>query len=288
MTVDQAARLRELVSTARAPAPPRARVVAVTSGKGGVGKSSIALNLAVAAAGRFGRTVLVDADLGLANLDVMCGLSVRSGLADVIAGRKRLSEIILRTPYGVELVPGASGIARLADLGDEDRGRLLSEMHALEREADLVVVDTGAGVARNVVRVAAAADEIFVVATPEPTSITDAYATIKLISRCSGHGRLAVVVNQASSRREATRVSERIAAVSRKFLAAEVRPAGCILTDPRVARAVRLRRPLVKAFPASSAALGIAAIARGLPGANGAGAHTGFIARLKKMLGGEA
>lgn len=281
MTVDQAARLRELVSTARS----RAKVIAVTSGKGGVGKSSIALNLAVAAAEYFKRTVLVDADLGLANLDVMCGVTVRATLADVIAGRSQLRDITVRTPYSVDLVPGASGIAYLADLPDEDRARLLVQMESLEREADLVVVDTGAGVNRNVVRMAAAADEIFVVATPEPTSITDAYAAIKLISRCREHGRLRVIVNQADSRREAERVGARIAAVSRKFLNAQVSPAGCIFTDSKVAHAVRLRKPFVSAFPASPASLCIRAIARDLAGGNGADGRGAFIGRLKRLFG---
>ncbi len=283
MTVDQATRLRQLVTTTA----KRARVIAVTSGKGGVGKSSIALNLAVVAAGHFGRTVLLDADLGLANLDVMCGVTVRGGLAEVVAGKKRLNEIIVKTPYKVDLVPGASGIAYVADLPDEDRGRLMEQMDLLERHADLVVVDTGAGVTRNVVRTAAAADEIFVVATPEPTSITDAYATIKLISRCNEYGTLKVIINQADSRREGDRVADRIAAVSKKFLGANVTPGGCIFADPKVARAVRLRKPLVTAFPASPAALGIAAIARGLNGADGACRDGAFMGRLKKLFGGK-
>lgn len=280
MTVDQAARLRQLVSTTRS----RAKVIAVTSGKGGVGKSSIALNLAVEAAKHFKRTVLVDADLGLANLDVMCGVSVRAGLADVIAGRCRLCDIMVRTPYSVDLVPGASGIAYLADLPDEDRARLLAQMEGLEREADLVVVDTGAGVNRNVVRMAAAADEIFVVATPEPTSITDAYAAVKLISRCGEHGRLHVIVNQVESRREAEQVGARIAAVSRKFLNAQVSQAGCVFSDSKVAQAVRLRKPFVSVFPASPASLCIRAIARNLAGGN-AGGGGAFVGRLKKLFG---
>ena len=281
MTVDQASRLRELVSAARS----RAKVIAVTSGKGGVGKSSIALNLAVAAAKHFKRTVLVDADLGLANLDVMCGVTAGAGLAEVIAGRRRLSQIITATPYSVDLVPGASGIAYMADLPDDDRARLLAQMESLEREADLVVVDTGAGINRNVVRMAAAADEIFVVATPEPTSITDAYAAVKLISRCREHGRLRLLVNQASSRTEADRVAARIAAVSSKFLHAQVEPAGCVLADPKVAHAVRLRKPFVAAFPASAASLCVKVIARELARGNGADGSSAFVSRLKRLFG---
>ena len=280
MTVDQAAKLRRMVKTAHA----RARVIAVTSGKGGVGKSTLALNLAVEASRNYTRTVLVDADLGLANLDVMCGVRVTAGLADVIAGRKRLYEVTTPTPYGFELVGGASGIALLADLADEDRMRLLAQMEILEREADLVVIDTGAGISRNVVRTAAAADEVLVVTTPEPTSITDAYAAVKLVSRCREHGAIKLVVNQAASKREAERTAARITSVSARFLSVRVEAVGWIPSDPRVSQAAKLRRPLVSAFPATPAALGIAALARRMNGPDRT-AGSGFLRRLKKLLG---
>ncbi len=281
MTVDQATRLRELVTTSRS----RARVVAVTSGKGGVGKSSFALNLAAAAAPLHARTVLVDADLGLANLDVMCGENPAFSLADVVSGRKRLDEVAVRTGYRFDLVPGASGISHIADLPDGERARLLSQLEALEGGADLVVIDTGAGVSRNVIRIAAAADIVYVLTTPEPTSITDAYAAIKLLSRCREHGRIRLVVNQASSGAEAARTASRITNVCRRFLSLEVESAGWIASDPKVAHAVRLRRPLVAAFPASPAAISIRRIARALHGADGNGSAGGFISRLGRLLG---
>jgi len=281
LTVDQATRLRELVTMSGR----RAQVVAVTSGKGGVGKSSFALNLAVAAAPDFGRTVLVDADLGLANLDVMCGVSAAHSLADVITGGKRLFEITVATPYRVDLVPGASGISHIADLGDEDRARLLTQLETLEREADLVVIDTGAGISRNVIRIAAAAETIYVLTTPEPTSVTDAYAAIKLLSRCREHGRIRLVVNQAASRAEALQTAGRIAGVCRRFLSLEVESGGWIASDPKAAQCVRMRRPLVAAYPASPAALSIRGIARGLAAGNGNGAGGGFMSRLARLLG---
>lgn len=260
-------------------------MIAVTSGKGGVGKSSLALNLAVAAASRDRRVVLVDADLGLANLDVMCGVNPSAGLADVIAGRRHLSEITVPTHYGIDLVPGASGIAALADLDDEDRQRLLAQMETLERAADLIVIDTGAGISRNVVRFAAAADEVYVIATPEPTSITDAYAAIKLISMTKEHAAVRLVVNQASSRREAGKVGGRIASVSRRFLGLSVDEAGYILQDSKVGEAVRLRRPLVRAFPGSEAALCIASLAKKLDGNGAPAGGEGFMDRLKRFFG---
>ncbi len=260
MTVDQATRLRELVATART----RARVVAVTSGKGGVGKSNVALNTAIAAARYHKRVVLIDADLGLANLDVLAGVSAPSGLADVISGRKRLYDVAVRTPYGVDLVAGASGISYLADLPDEDRMRLLAQLEVLEREADLVVIDTGAGVARNVVKIAAAADEVLVVSTPElHEHATDAYAAVKLHQpRARARRAHPAIINQAASLSEARAVGGRIAAVGRQFLKLDVEQAGYVLADHHVPRAVRMRRPLVAAFPTSPAALCITNIAR--------------------------
>lgn len=281
MTVDQATRLREMVATARR----RARVVAVTSGKGGVGKSNISLNVAIASAKSGRRVVLIDADLGLANLDVMCGVSSSASLAEVISGRKRLYEVASRTPYGVELIAGASGIAFMADLPDEDRLRLLAQMEVLEREADLVIIDTGAGVSRNVIKIAAAADDVLVVTTPEPTSITDAYAAVKLISREREHGSIALVVNQAASGVEARHVAERIAAVSRQFLRVEIENAGYVLSDHHVPRAVRLRRPLLAAYPVCPAALCMTAIARRFDRRAGADAGNGFMGRLKRLFG---
>ena len=282
MSVDQATRLRQLVAVTRA----RARVVAVTSGKGGVGKSNIALNLAIAAAEYNRRVILIDADLGLANLDVLCGVTPAFGLGDVISGKKRLYEVATSTPFGVDLVAGASGISYLADLPDEDRMRLLAQLEVLEREADLVVIDTGAGVARNVVKIAAAADETLVVTTPEPTSVTDAYAAVKLVSREREHGTIALVVNQALSRDEALRTGARIASVARQFLRVEIEQAGYVVADPHLARAVRMRRPLVEAFPASPAAMCLKAIARRYQKRPAPGpAGSGFMDRLKRIFG---
>jgi len=283
MTVDQATRLRYLVETSRS----RARVVAVTSGKGGVGKSSIALNVAIAVAKMNARVVLVDADFGLANLDVMCGVSPSAGLADVVSGRRRLSEAVTRTPYSIQLIAGANGIAYLADMPDEDRTRLLAQLGAIERESDLIVVDTGAGVSRNVVKIAAAADDCLVVTTPEPTSITDAYAAVKLISREREHGTLSLVVNQAATREEAAGVAARISAVARRFLGVEIAHMGYVLRDPAVARCVCMRKPLMAAFPASSAALCMKAIAARLqPGrAARASGEAGFFSRLRTFIG---
>ena len=249
MILDQAERLRELARRGRR----RARVVAVTSGKGGVGKTNLAVNLAVAAASRGRSTLLLDLDLGLANVDILLNLSPRHTLAHVLAGGRSLSDIILPGPGGVRVVPGASGVPKLADLGREGREELLRELTDLEAGADLVILDTGAGISRNVIAFASAADEVVVVATPEPTSILDAFAAIKVLSREDALGKVRLVVNQCSGRAEAEAVSARITSACRQFLQLPVERMGYVISDFHVGEAVRMRRPVVLAFPSSPA-----------------------------------
>src|SRR5688572_10964684 len=232
LMVDQASQLRSLVrertatdagagasATPRPPRQRRASVIAVTSGKGGVGKSNIAVNLAIqfAAAGK--AVVLLDADLGLANADVLCNVDLRSNLAHVIARKKELHEVMVDAPGGFSLIGGASGLARMADLTDADRQRLVDAMGELETHADVILIDTGAGISPNVLSFTRAADHVLVVTTPEPTAITDAYAVVKVISRdATAERRLSLLVNQARSSGEGQVVYERIAKVAKQFL----------------------------------------------------------------------
>src|SRR5688572_2823429 len=222
MTVDQATHLRSLVQGSSAPAdagagaamPPRrqrATVVAITSGKGGVGKSNVAVNLAITLAGAGKRVTLLDADLGLANADVLCNVDLRTNLSHVIARKKELSDVLVKAPGGFNLIGGASGLARMADLTDDDRQRLVDALGELEQQADVILIDTGAGISPNVLSFTRAADHVLVVTTPEPTAITDAYAVIKVISRDGTDRRLSLLVNQARSPAEARVVYERIA-----------------------------------------------------------------------------
>ena len=194
MTVlfDQAQQLRTMMGQRAG-----ANVIAVTSGKGGVGKSNVAVNLAIrfAAAGK--NVVLLDADLGLANADVLCNIDLPCNLSHDIA-RKKERRGDERAPGGFHLIGGASGLARMADLTDFDRQRLVDALGELEQQCDIILIDTGAGISPNVLSFTRAADHVLIVTTPEPTAITDAYAVVKVISRDGCERRLSLLVNQTS------------------------------------------------------------------------------------------
>ncbi len=248
MIADQASKLRMMVQAAS-----RARTIAVTSGKGGVGKSNIALNLSIAAARLGHKVTLIDADLGLANIDVLADLKTRYNISHVISGRKNIIEIVAEGPGGIRIIPGASGLPDLADMPEGKRERLIAQLDYLESEADIVFVDTGAGINRNVIDFAVAADDVLVVSTPEPTSITDAYATIKVLSREADYGNVWVLMNMVSGTGEARRIADQIARVSRDFLGMCVGCAGHVVRDDAVEAAVRSRRPFMLAYPGCQA-----------------------------------
>lgn len=250
-------RVRETVTAAGRPtsrAAGRAAVVAVTSGKGGVGKSSIVVNLAVRLAAMGRRVLVLDADLGTANVDVLCNLSPGAGLAHVVAGRRTLREVIVEAPGGFRLIPGASGLAQVAAMGAAQRHQLMLQMRELEQEVDLILLDTGAGVGPNVLGFVAAADQQLVITTPEPTAITDAYAVIKTVWRQRADLDIRVLVNMVRSPEEASAVFARLDAVCRRFLKLTPRYAGHVLHDPRVPLAVRRRAPFVLDNPRCDAA----------------------------------
>lgn len=267
-------------------APATARSLLLTSGKGGVGTSNLALNLAIALGELDQRVVLVDADLGLANIDLLCGLAPASDLGDVLAGDCPLADAIVTGPAGVRIVPGAHGMRTLADvLGDGPR-RLVAELAALEAAADFVLVDAGSGLGSPIATLAAAADQVVIVTTPEPTSVADAHAVIGRFRRLAGSGsgpsRLRAIVNQAVSSAEADDVLTRLSASSRQFLGTVVTGLGHVRSDPHVPLAVRMRRPFVQAYPSSIAARGVRRLARALidecqPGRN---RRPGFFAAL--------
>src|SRR3954451_14207678 len=244
--IDQATQLRTLIRQQRR---PRASVIAITSGKGGVGKSNVAVNLSIKLASAGKNVVLLDADLGLANADVLCNIDLPFNLAHVIARKKELKDVMVKGPGGFKLIGGASGLARMADLSDDDRQRLVAALAELEFQADIILIDTGAGISPNVLSFTRAADHVLVVTTPEPTAITDAYAVIKVISRDGSPRRVSLLVNQTRTVNEGRIVYDRIAKVARQFLNVGVLDAGCVPADDNVLMAVRRRTPFALAAP---------------------------------------
>ncbi len=284
------------VGATAAPVPPPAapevrlaHAIAVCSGKGGVGKSNLAVNLAAVLASTGRKVCLLDADLGLANADVLCNVTPRLTLEHVVAGRCRLWDAMIPAPGGFRLIPGASGVSRLANLRSNERHGILRQLAALERAADVIIVDTGAGLSRNVVTFAAAAHTTLVATTPEPTAVTDAYGMIKALLSRRDDVDLRLVVNCAASHGEAQNVHARIDRVSRNFLDAPVQWGGWIPTDPHLPWAVRQRVPVAIAAPESAAAQAITSIARGLvgdPASENAGPTGGFFSRLGAWFAG--
>ncbi len=295
--VDQATALRRLVrATERASVDatpqPRAHILAISSGKGGVGKTNIAVNLSIALTKLGRRVTLLDADLGLANADVICGMSVSAHLGHVVAGKRTLEEVQVWAPGGFRLIPGASGVAGSADATPEQCLRLVEALSRLEDESDLIVIDTGAGSGRVVGSFLSTADTVLVVTTPEPPAITDAYALIKMavVRSRTGNRRpqaLGLIVNQAESQREAQRVHQRIAAVAQRFLSLEVALAGWLPYDEVVRESVRKRIPFVIAAPKRNISLSLEALAQWVDPVGETtcdGARGGWARRLRRLL----
>ena len=280
--MDQAGRLRELVSRRL---PEQARVITIASGKGGVGKTSIAVNLGLTLARQGRRTLIFDADLGLANVDILLGLVPRYSLQQVISGQRRLEEVILRGPCDLLLVPGASGARELADLDLQTRDRLLEELAALAAGLDIILVDCGAGISRTVFSFAAAAGEVLVVTTPEPPAITDAYGLIKGLHRFQVQMHL--LVNQAANRVEGQQAAARLQGACRRFLQLELPLLGIIPEDAHVGQAVRAQQPLCIVYPRCPAVRALEEVAARLQGqqAPPAAQQQGFWQRLGRFLG---
>lgn len=242
----------------------KAIVLAVTSGKGGVGKTNIAANLSVCMAADNQRVILMDADLGLGNLDVLMGIQSRYNLSHVVSGQRSFEEITQIGPNGVEVLCGGSGIETLANLGTFQRQRLLEEMQKLEDRTDLILIDTGAGIHSTVISFCLAADHTLVVTTPEPTAITDAYAMIKVLAAKNYTGRISLLVNMARSLTEGKKVYRQIADVASRFLNVGVYEAGVLCRDDNLVQAVRRRELVVQAFPKAATSRAFAAISNRL------------------------
>ncbi len=265
--MDQAQSLREMAFAKRprnVPAPPL-RTVAVTSGKGGVGKTSLSVNLALALAKKGRKVLIIDADLGLANVDVLLGLNPAHTINDVIAGRKPLSEVIITGPEGIQILPAASGVTQLTSLSQEEKLIIMQELEDYQTQADVVIIDTAAGISDTVLYFNLAAQDRLVVATDEPTSLTDAYALIKVLFTQHQERSFKLVVNNVADEAAAKAVYRKLAMAADHFLGGvSLDYLGFVPRDPVVSRAVIMQKPLLLAFPSSAAAKGIESLAQAL------------------------
>ncbi|QDU72174.1 MinD/ParA family protein [Mucisphaera calidilacus] len=288
MLTDQADALRQMVTETEGRETSLTRAIAIASGKGGVGKTTLSVNLAVALSRLGRRVVLLDADLGTANADVLCRIESGPTLAHVVAGRCSIRDVLVEAPGGFRLIPGASGLASMARLAEVERRRIVEQLHDVEGDADLILIDLGAGVSPNVLSFAAASDQVLVVTTPEPTAVTDAYALIKTLSRESPELVQRLVVNMVRSESEAQKVFGRITEVADRFIGRSPSYAGHLLYDAKVAMSVMRRTPFTLERPNSGASRCVDELAVRLDRFGAESADQGFFGRFAGWLGQQA
>lgn len=263
------------------------RVIAVTSGKGGVGKTSVTINLALAFATMGKKVLVIDADLGTANVDVMLGCSTRLTIMHLLEEGYRLADVLAEGPLGIRFLSGGSGIYQLANLSDLQLQHLTRHITLCDIWADIVLIDTGAGLNRTVLNFVKAADEVIVVTTPEPTAMTDAYALMKAYSSQNGLAPVRLVVNRVTEENEGRTVVDKLVNVTSRFLGITVQHIGMIQEDRYVSRAIKSQKPLLLAFPESESAKGIERIARRLLAGDETGKSQGvrgFFSKIMEMM----
>jgi flagellar biosynthesis protein FlhG len=255
MLQDQASGLRRLTK------PSLTKVIAVTGGKGGVGKTNVTLGLAISMARQGKKVLVLDADLGLANVDVMLGIRARRNLGHVLAGECTLQEAIVEGPHGIRVIPATSGTQSMTELTPQQHAGLIRAFGSLEEDMDVLLIDTAAGISDMVVSFARAAQDVVVVVCDEPTSITDAYALIKLLSREHHVQRFKVVANMVRSYREGRELFAKLTLVTERFLNVTLELVACVPLDDKVRQSVKRQKIVVDAYPRSPAALAISSLA---------------------------
>ncbi|OUM95149.1 MAG: hypothetical protein BAA04_12200 [Firmicutes bacterium ZCTH02-B6] len=283
------------------PQPPRylgrqqpgtqARTIAITSGKGGVGKTALVVNLGVALSELGQRVCIVDGDLGTANVDVILNLAPRWNLAHVIAGEKDIYDVLVEGPSGVIILPGGSGLQELTALDDRQFAKLRSQFQRLERYTDILLLDTGSGLSRSVTNFILAADETLLITTPEPHAITDAYALLKVLAEENVQQALRLVVNRVRDAREGEEIARKMLFASQRFLGIELAYLGHVSDDPAVGAAIRRQQDLFSWAGRSRAAEDIRRLAARLLAAGGDAAPAAvskprsLVQRLRAMFG---
>ncbi len=253
---DQASGLRRIVQ--RRPV----RVIAVTGGKGGVGKTNVSVNLSAALAANGKKVMLLDADLALANVDVLLGLRTRYNLAHVLSGERSLEEVIIEGPSGMRIIPASSGIKKMSDLSSIEHAGLIRAFSELGQDIDVLIIDTAAGISNCVTAYTRAAQEVVVVVCDEPASITDAYALIKVLNRDHGVFRFRILANMAHSVQEGRDLFSKLMKVSDRFLDVTLDYMGVVPYDEYVRKAVQKQKCVIEAYPRCKAAVAFKTLAK--------------------------
>ncbi|ANE47555.1 cobyrinic acid a,c-diamide synthase [Paenibacillus swuensis] len=291
---DQAQSLRNLLQGL----PERdkqTKVITVTSGKGGVGKSNFTLNFALALQTKGYQVLIFDADIGMANIDVLMGVSSKYNLYHLLKREKSIHEIIHTGPYGLQFIAGGSGFNDLLSLSQEEIDYFASQVELLNGTVDYIIFDTGAGLSKETLKFIVAAQETIVVTTPEPTSITDAYAIIKMVHSMEYEVDYRLIINRVTDWKEGQHTSDKIRLVAKKFMDLDIPTLGYVLDDPNVSKSVKRQIPFSIAYPGSSASKNIQEIAdRFLLGEKGArrvnpdssqsGGMKGFLNKMKSWI----
>ena len=279
---DQAAKLREIVGKKQ-----DIRVVSVASGKGGVGKSCVSVNLAIALSRLGVRVLIIDADFGLANVDVMLGATSKYNVSHVLRGEKTLSEIIQLGHEGVRFISGGSGVNDLLNLDEEKVTALLDRIVDIDSQMDFIIIDIGAGINENIMQMVLASTETIVITTPEPTSILDAYALVKTIVKRDISHPIHVLINKCESKKEAERVEEGFIEVVGRHLGKNINPLGLIMYDHEVSLSIKRQIPITVSAPGNATSKEINLIARDILQLPGGKASNSLLSRLFSRILGE-
>jgi len=265
-----------------------AKVLAVTSGKGGVGKTCFSISFAIALQNLGKRVLLFDADLGMANVDVLLNIKPEFDIQDVISGDKSINEVILKGPGGVNFIPGASGLQQLAYLSDSQFNRIITGFNEIEKDFDYLIIDTGAGLSKNVTNFLLSCDEILLVTTPEPHAVMDAYSIIKVIKDLNTTQGINLIINRCESRAEALVILNKMRSISQRFLKVNINYLGYIQEDRNVTRSIKSQVPLMLMYPDSPSSRCIKYIAETLSGVTcpqkTESGMVGFLNKLKNLF----
>ncbi len=271
------------------PENANSKLIAVSSGKGGVGKTNFALNLAISMLKQNKKVIIIDSDFGLANIEVLLGLSPRYTLLDVFSGDKNIEEIIVDGPVGLKFISGGSGLSHLSNIGSKQLSYIISNLAYLDRFFDYILIDTGAGISPSVISFVRACEDIIVVTTPEPTSITDAYSLIKTSVEdydYVGEMNFKLVINRAENEDESLDIFNKLGKVTEKFLGTKISYLGFIPDDSSLVKAVKQQEPLSILYPNSSSAHAIEKIGFSIMNIETADNDgLGILRFVKKMMG---